>query len=235
MNIGEFGELGQLQSDGTIEMGDSANWTGHHIYLTDVDFPYVEFYEKHCGGYVRHPFPETTKNGFGSFYDNPWAGCISRDQLTGIIAALISLKEYKAMLRLIFNHSLRGFLFAYNTIHNGADPRTAGWKFPDLTLLDIWAHELRGLGWISWLFYPVLMIFDLQMLASTIVNNNRFRLDPISYAIKLIVSKEHVPTVISLLSWKLCDKKKLIEDIDRYWSGWRAQPFMVELYSARLQ
>ena len=234
MNVDEDGILVQVQADGSLEGGDSANWMGHWIYLTDGDFPFVDFFEKDWGGYCRHPMPSMTNNGFGAFYQNPWDGVISRDQLTGIIAALISQKKYLAMLRLFFHHAMRGFLFSYNTIHNGVEPKTAGWKFPDLTLFDIWAHELRGFGKFSWILYPLLLVLDLHMLMATLLHRKKYNSDPISYALKLIVSHDHIPTLTSLLSWKLCDKHKLVDEVSNYWSGWRDQGFMVELYSAKL-
>lgn len=234
MNFDKYGILGQIQANGTIEGGDSANWQGHYIYLSGKEFDYSNIFEADWGGYVRHPVPDMTNNGFGAFYNNPWDGCISRDQLTGIVAGLISQKDYKAMLRLFLHHALRGFLFSYNTIHNGDDPKTSGWKFPDITGPDILAHILRGFGFFSWIFWPLLNLLDLQMLLATLWNNKHHKTDPISYAIKLIVSKEHCPSLISLLSWKLCDKNKLINEIKIYWSGWRSQGFMVELYSAKL-
>lgn len=234
MNKDKYGIIGQIQSDGSMEGGDSVNWMGHYVYLTDDTFPFLYTFEISPGAYVRHPDPDQTTNGFGSFYKNPWNGCISRDQMTGILAALIKKKQYLASLRLILHHSLRGFLFAYNNIHNGEDSKTAKWKIPDPTGPDIWAMEIRSLGIFSKLLYPVLMLCDLHLLGATLYYKNKDQKDPISHAMKHIVSKNHTPTIISKLSWKLLNKKKLIREIENYWCGWRDNCEMSKLYEKEL-
>ena len=228
------GILGQVQSDGSIEGGDSANWMGHLVYLTNSKTDYTYLFEVGFGAYVRHPNPASTNHGFGAYYKDPWNGVISRDQLTGIIAALIAQKRYGAMLRLMGHHAARLFLFSYNTIHNGVAPATARWKMPDLTLFDIWALELRGFGYLSWLFWPILLVFDIHLLLNTLFKLGKKQDDPISFAMKLIICKEHVPTLTSLLAWIICDREKLYKDIADYWGGWRASPDMTILYKPRL-
>lgn len=235
MHFDKYGILGQVQPDGSIEGGDSANWQGHYLYLDTVEFPFTFYFEKAWGGYCRHPMPKMTNNAFGTYYKNPWNGCISRDQLTGIVAGVISQKDKAAMFRILIHHFFRLFLFSYNTIHNGSNPQTAGWKLPDITGPDVLAHMLRGFDRWSWIFWPLLNILDLQMLVATWWNNSHHKFDPISYAIKLIISKEHVPSLVSLWSWRLCKKDKLLNELKIYWSGWRDQGFMVDLYSAKLQ
>src|SRR5690606_39974850 len=116
----QYGIRGQIQPGGWVEGGDSACWMGAYIYLTGDKFPYVKTFEKGFGGYVRHTDPKNTYNGFGAYYKNPWNGCMSRDQLTGVLGALIRQKEHAAMLRLFLQHSLRLFLFDYKTIQNGS-------------------------------------------------------------------------------------------------------------------
>jgi len=235
MNFDKHGVLGQIQPDGSIEGGDSANWYGQYIYLTQGKRRFPKFFEVSFGAYVRHPDIDQTNNSFGAYYINPWAGCISRDQLTGILAALIGQKEYLASLRLILHHACWLFLFAYNTITNGQVPRTTKWKWPDVTLLNIWALELRAFGWFSWLFYPLLLIFDLHDFVNTIIHRFKIKKDPISYAMRLIICRENVPTLISLLSWVICDKDKLIKEIETYWGGWRDQAFLTKFYAGRLR
>jgi hypothetical protein len=175
-----------------------------------------------------------TNHGFGAYYEHPWAGCISRDQMTGIMAALIATHDFKGMCRLILHHATRGFLFAYNTIHNGRPKDLWGWKIPDLTLLDIWATEIRGLKPLAYLLWPLLCILDVHIFIATLVNLKRKQDDPINFAIKLIIANEHLPTPLSWLAWKACDKVKLHEEIHDYWAGWRDTPEIVPYYKGKL-
>lgn len=235
MHLGSMGELGQIQSDGKIEMGDSLNWTGHYCYLSKKqDFPFRAFFEKGMGGYVRHPDPKQTDRGFGAFYNGPWGGCISRDQLTGLLAGLLATKDYMGAIRVILHHSLRLFLFSYNTVHNGKSFNPHQTKVPDLTLMDIWALELRALGPVAWLAWPILNVLDLQILLASCINKILIQNDPISFAIKLIISKNHAPTLASWLAFKVCNKDKLYHEIVHYWASFRDSPEMIPLYAKEL-
>lgn len=235
MNRDKYGIIGQIQKGGLIEGGDSANWMGHYIYLTNDDFPFVETFEIKPGAYVRHPDPEQTNNGFGAHYKNPWNGCISRDQLTGIIGALIKKKEYLALTRLILHHAASLFLLSYNNINNGQDPKIAKWKRPDPTLLNIWACYLRGFGIFSWLLYPLLCILDLHVLIDTLRANSSDEEDKISYALRLFISRDYVPTIVGKLSVKLLNKQHLIKNIEKYWCGWRKNCEMSDLYKKKIE
>lgn len=196
---------------------------GHWIYLTGEKFPYKKTFEKGFGGYVRHPDPTQTYNGFGAYYKNPWNGCISRDQFTGVLLALIAQKEHMAMFRVVLQHSLRAFLFSYNTIKNGTDPKTAKWKLPDITFMDIWAMELRGFGKLSWIFWPVLCVLDLHLLAAAVYDKYFDNQEPdvINFVGKVLVSREYVPTPVSWLATKFLNKQNLIDRLKVYWCGWR--------------
>jgi len=233
----KYGIVSQIQPDGSFEGGDSACFMGHYIYLTnDVDkFPYVENFEVSYGAYVRHFDKKLTNNGFGAYYRNPYNGCISRDQLTGVLSAIIAKKDVGAMFRLVFHHMLSLFLFSYNTIHNGQKPEDAKWKLPDLTLFDIWATQLRGFGKLSYIFFPLLCILDIHMLLNTFVTNNDDSDDQINYAMKLIISREHVSTPISKLSLILLNRDRLLYKIKNFWSGWRSNPDMYPLYEKRIK
>jgi len=249
MNRDSNGIIGQIQADGSIEGGDSACWNGHWLYLNDGKDPggnvvtdvesYVDFFEVEPGAYVRHPVPSESINRFGAYYKNPWNGCISRDQLTGILAALNKHDKPGPILRLMLHHSLKLFLFTYNTVRNGQDPETAEWKMPDITLMDIWALELRALGnavrWLKPILYPVLTILDIHMLLNTLYFNyfNKDE-DNINHAIKLIIGKENNPTIISKLTFKLCNKIKLINTIKSYWCNWRDNCNFAPMYEKKL-
>lgn len=232
INRDSYGAIGHRRQDGSLEMGDSACWTGHHKYLGSNHLS-MRFFEKGFGGYCRYPDKWGTDNAFGAYYKNPWQGCMSRDQLTGIIAGLIKEASITANLRFIIHHAFSGFLFSYNTIHNGKKP--GGYKLPDLTLLDFWAMELRMFGKFSWIFWPLLCVLDIHMLLNTIYFNKHDEdNDQINFAMKHFIGVEHVPTVISWLAWKMCNKDKLKWLLSLYWRGWRKQPGMFDLYERRI-
>lgn len=235
MNTDDRGVLCQVQLDGGLECGDGACWTGHYIYLTDAEnWRFREVFEVGFGAWTRHPDTEMTDNGFGAFYKNPWNGCISRDQLTGILAGLLRTKDYVGVFRLILHHMCWLFLFSYNTIRNGKDFEKAKWKWPDFTGPDIWAMEIRALGPYGYVLYPLLWVFDIHIFLSTIYNLVVTKTDPINFALKLIVSKEHVPTPLSYLAFLISDKTKLMDEIARYWGTWRDQPEMIAFYKEKL-
>ena len=235
-----FGFLGQIQDDGSIEGGDSVNWTAHFYYITNKTHPrahgdnQLSPFEVGFGAYVRHPYPKQTIEGFGAYYKNPWDGVMSRDQLTGVLGFLVASKDRLAMLRLVMHHAAWLFLFSYNTRINGQDPSKAKWKWPDLTLMDVWAMEARGvLGWWS---LPVTTLFDLHMLIAAIIQrlSPKADHDPISAAMKWSVAREFYQSPTSWLAWKLLNKTKLIEDIKAYWSGWRSLPEMGWLWQQKI-
>jgi len=232
----EYRIIGQIQLDGSIEGGDSACWMGHYIYLTDDKFPFAKTFEVAPGAYVRHFDYKKTNKGFGAYYKDHWNGCISRDQMTGILLGLLKQKDKKAIFRLIKHHSKRFFLFAYNTIKNGEDPKTAKWKMPDLTMLDIWALEIRGLGKLSWLCLPILCVLDLQMLISALLDRIFKSKDPdvINFIGKLLASKEYTPTPISWLTSKIVDKKDLKNKLRTYWCGWRDNSDFLPLFEKKM-
>jgi hypothetical protein len=245
----KYGIIGQIQPDGSIEGGDSATWNGAYVYLTNSDFPYVKTFEVSWGGYVRHPHPEQTYNGFGAYYANPWSGCMSRDQWTGVIGALIRQKERMALLRLIAHHALKGFLFTYNTIPNGQDPtktkfnllkffyRKKGenyFKLPDITLFNMWGMYLRGFGAFSWIFWPLLCVLDLHLLIDTVFSNKQDDNDQINYALRMMVAREFVPTPTVALAVKILDKQHLLDMLKGYWCGWRNNCDMYPLYEKKI-
>ena len=238
----KYGLLGQIQGDGSVEGGDSACWNGHYVYLTgDNSIDYVKTFEVSFGGYVRHPDPACTNNGFGAYYSSPWGGVISRDQMAGIIAALFKVGDKGAILRHLAHRACSLFLFSYNTIKNGRKPSEARRKLSDLTLFDVWATELRLvgtlLGPLKHVLYPVLCVLDLHQLLATVLfaNTHPMNKDPINYTLRLLISQDYQPTFISRLSWKLCDRVRLLARHFNYWCGWRKNCGMYDLYKERLK
>lgn len=222
------GFFGQIQPDGSIEGGDSLCWNGHWEYLNrDSQRPRriidMSQYYVGRGGFVRHPNPDATFNGFGAYYKNPWDGVISRDQFTGLLCGLIAQNKRKLLLVVGLHWALRLFLFSYNTRKNGAPPGETPWKIPDITGPDIWATYLRGFGVWSWLFWPLLCIFDLHLLINVLIHNFKKESDVINFLGKLFVALEFCPTPVSLMAWEMLDKKQILLECRSYWIGWRNQ------------
>lgn len=231
----DIGVICQLQPNGSLECGDGVNWTGHYIYLTGVEYDFVKTFEKGFGGYVRHPEPEMTDKGFGAYYKNPWTGCISRDQMYGIIAGIITEKNYLAGLRLIIHHAFSLFLFSYNSIKNGAKPEDYKRKFPDLTGPEVWSCELRMFGGFSYLFYPILCVLDVMLILKTLWHNDRVDSHVISFLMYFFICTENVPTPLGYLAKKIIRRDRMITRLKRYWGDWRELPGMIPLYANRLR
>lgn len=233
MTVDKYGIHGQVQEDGLVEGGDSTIFTGLYIYLSGEKFPYRRTFEKGFGGYVRHPEPQSSFNGFAAYYRNPWTGVISRDQMAGIFAGLISQEDKIGLWRQLVHHACSLFLFSYNTIHNGQDPKTAGRKVPDLTGPDIWALHIRGLG--LWPLYPLLWVLDLHLLANAVVARLTPKNDDnIATITKLIISNEHMPTLISLLAVHIFTKKLMVDKMRSYCLGWRKLKNLYSLLEYRI-
>ena len=240
INTDAFGVLSQIQPDGSYEGGDSANWNGHYAFLEPNSNSLCAtitmlFFEAKPGAYVRHPDPRSTNNAFGAHYKNPWNGCMSRDQLTGVIAGLIASGDRGAKLRFVRHQALSLFTFAYNNIKNGEDVLRSRWKLPDLTLFDVWACELRMFPMLALLLYPLLCVLDLHNLIGCMIMSFKGDEDIISLLIKHIISYEIVPTPVSFLARKFLLLGDIQYKLNEYWSGWRKQPGMVELYMRRLR
>lgn len=230
ITVDKNGIIGQIEPGGTIDGGDSVNWRSHQIYLdgAEVGNFFKYFHDGHLG-FVRHPDNKEQH----AYYKNPWQANITRDQSKGIMAAIIKDKNTWEAIKFIYAHMLRLFLVSHSTVDN--NDLSYKFKFPDPTFADVWAMEIRLIKPLAWLLWPLLNILDLWMLISTIYYNYVDSKDPISFAITSIVQREHTPTLTSLLSWKLLDKKKLEREIFVYWAGWRENEGMYYLYKKRIE
>lgn len=235
MNRDEHGIIGQIQADGSVEGGDAACWMGHWLYLSKEKFPYTRVFSAGFGAYVRHPVPERTNEGFGAYYNGPWDGVISRDQLTGVLAGIIAEKKWIEGVKVIIHHMAWLMLFSYNTRKNGAFPGSTPWKWPDLTGPDIWAMEIRACGPFGWWLWPLVFVFDLHTVFNTLLHRFQKKTDPINFAMKLIVGKNHMATPFSVISFVICDKEKLIHELRDYWCEWRDGCDIVPLYVGELR
>lgn len=249
------GIIGQVQQgtwDKWVEGGDSAAWNGYYSYFSKdtKTLPYVKTFEIGFGAYVRHPVPVATNNKFGAYYNNPWDGCISRDQLGGILLGIIAERDYLAMLRLMLHWSLRLFLFSYNTIQNGEDTTKTKfsifkffynpeqenyYKMPDLTFFNMWGLALRGFGVMSWIFWPLLVVFDIHMLADAMLANKDDNKSINSHLGRLHVATKVAPTPLSYLSRKLANKQVFKKKAEHYWAGKRVNPGISDLMQKAIE
>lgn len=232
---GIVGQPKQGYPDG-IEGGDSLNWQGHYYFLRN--FPnkrllaaaYVADFEspRFPGLYVRHPNPKATKHGFGAYCEGNFRGCESRDQMTGKLCFLSLVGPSKALLRTFKQHLCRGLLFANNTIRNGEDPRNHRPKLPDLTGPDIWSLYIRGFR--LWPLYPLLIIFDLHLFLTAVLQNFKKDPDIISHVIKVLTAQTILPTPLGWLAAKVLSQEHVLTKLLKYWGGFRQQPGMYQLY-----
>lgn len=237
MHKDKYGIIGQIQDNGSIEGGDSVNWMGHWIYVTDDKdkFPFVNTFEVDNGAYVRHPYAEQTNNGFGAYYKNPYDGVMSRDQMTGTILGLIAKQNWRAGLRMLKHHAMRGFLFAYNTRPNGEDPEKVKWQLPDITGPDILAMIIRAIPLLALVLYPLLIILDLHVLIAAIVHRySKNDDDVISLVAKYMATVNHFKTPTGVLVEKVANTDKMMKELNYYWSGWRDTPEIVPFYRNKL-
>jgi len=223
-----------------IEGGDSMNWMGHYNYLTDYPnvINYTDNFEskQYPGLYVRHPNPAQSKHGFASYCEGNWRGVESRDQMTGKLCFFVKAKAYQPLKRSLVKHCKRGMIFANNTIHNGINPLDYGpssilklsFKLPDITLFDIWALYIRGFRF--WALYPLLILFDLQLLVTACIKYFSSDNDIISFVLKVITARETMPTPLGWLASKISSSKAILNKLSSYWTGWRQQPGMYDLY-----
>lgn len=236
MHRDQYGIIGQVQSDGSIEGGDSACWHGHLLLMRDGtdgrgsavtdSKSFEKFFSLGWGAYVRHPVPSSTNFGFGAYYKNPWAGCISRDQLTGILCGLFAGGNVAGVLRLMLHQMCSLMLFAYNTIDNGSRPEDRSWHVPDLLFIDTWVLMLRGLRWVTLPLYPLLCVLDLYLVIQVIWTEFEEDTDIINHTGRMIVAATWLPTPFVWLAWRLTTQKKWFDKLKAYWSGWRQQPEM---------
>lgn len=230
----QYNIVGQVQPDGFVEGGDSTIFTGLYVYLSGIEYPYRATFEKGFGGYVRHPHPSQSFNGFAAFYRNPWTGVISRDQMTGIFAGLISQRDRAGAWRQVAHHACSLFLFSYNSIINGQDPIVAKRKFPDLTGPDIWAMHIRATN--LWIAYPLLLLFDLHLLAgAAVVRLTPDNDDNIATITKLFIALDHMPTPWSKLALKVFSKKLILDKMNRYCNGWRKLSAIYKLIEKKVK
>lgn len=227
----QHGAVGQPYKNG-IEGGDSTSWTGIYDYFIQrkqQTWSYSKFFQVGFGAYVRHPVKNSLYNEFGWYYKNPYDGVISRDQEEGIKSGLYNEGKLWEKIKFILHASLRLFLFTYNTRQNGVNPNKASWKLPDVRGPNSWATDIRLFPLLAILLNPLLELFDLHLLVSTLIANKTSKDDLNNYLVRLHKARNISPTIVSIVCVKLLNKKHLKGRLFEYWCFWRKQPGMYRL------
>ena len=94
---------------------------------------------------------------------------------------------------------------------------------------------MRGLGWFSWLLFPLIMICDIHLLIDAFFANKQNDPDKINFFGRLAIAQEFVPTPISKLAWKVTDKEQLLGELRQYWCGWRDNCEFMPLYEKKVK
>jgi hypothetical protein len=172
------------------------------------------------GAWVRHP-----SEGWWSDGDR-----LSRDQSTPLVIVLSEFFSRRLLRRFFFQH-LRRFFFFTNTRRNGATMGNDGeekypgrpewgkhnysWKVPDFIGFEFLAIYIRAFR--AWWFYPLLLIFDLETLISSVLWWYRDRdTDVLNHIIVCNYATRVYPTPISKLAKRLNKYELMKSKMDHY-------------------
>ncbi len=166
----------------------------------------------------------------------------SRDQLIPLLA-LVGINNFQFLLKAILkDHLTRGLLFAYNTRRNHvyktledhlkySTPDVEwnySWKIPDLTGPDFWALYIRGFK--TKLLYPLLYLFDIETLISSLtIRFNKDRDDVINHVVIVEYARVRMDTFVMKLARLITPRKLLQERLDTFF-GRDLEPPINELY-----
>jgi hypothetical protein len=171
----------------------------------------------HPGVIVRHPNPDWD----ASDWDR-----MSRDQIIPCIMAM-GLWGRHELKKFAWGHLKRGFLFTNNVRQNGATKRNHGqgnysyaWRFPDVTLFEVWAIFIRAFK--AWPLWPLLVIFDLETLGGAII----WRWFPkhniaMNHCLVILFGKARLPTPTMWLARKIMPPERLIKLIGEHFRDFR--------------
>lgn len=176
----------------------------------EYDFTKVRYEE------VLSRLSDPWNDGFIRRYPDPayWGGQsdrLSRDQAIPNVVAM-GFMNRKRLSAFFWGHlKSRALLFMTNTRNNWAwppgDPRydeqAYKWKLPDVTLFSFWGLYVRAFN--SKLLYPLLWLFDLEMLGSVLVKcfiygRDKTNNDDVNLQVELLQAMAVMPTLWSKLA-----------------------------------
>jgi hypothetical protein len=172
----------------------------------------------------------------------------SRDQYTPYLCYLLADRKPQYAKHALWARLKHGFLFTWNTRRNFQYPTLAEhlakstpdvkhnyrWKLPDLTLMDIWALELRLLRKLAPIpVSPLLYVLDAYSLLNCAFSIIRHRIKPDydrrNLTLKLHASAHHTPTLLSKLTWYIYKKSKVGADSATKWWTQAGEPPLHQL------
>lgn len=153
---------------------------------------------------------------------------MSRDQWISNIIAMGMLSLKKALLKMLIGHLKRALLFTTNTRHNWVYPpehpkhtpdQDYSWKLPDITVLACWGAYIRGFRALP--LYPLLLIFDLDILFNSCIWLWKFKYKPndtdiLNHLNMILQARTSMPTPISWIARKMLNVNKVQECLNGY-------------------
>jgi hypothetical protein len=229
--------IGKFQPDGSVELGDCAQREGMFALgqALQADNKYLVSYFNFKLGVLEHP---KWKGFYRRSPDSDWTGDwdrMSRDQSTPLVAAMGAMGLYKHLFWHLLSHVLRLGFFT-NIRRNGATKENHGKptpnnkifnyniKLPDFAGPSFYALYIRGFGLMALVFYPILCILDIELLAGAIAWRYRKGNDVLNYLVLTRYARHRLPTPISWLGLKLEPKKELWRKLNLYFDETEYQP-----------
>lgn len=204
------------QREGMYAVGIELLYRLGKCHADEYEFTRVRYAE------VLNRLTDTWNEGFLKRYPDPtyWGGLsdrFSRDQAIPNVVAMGFMNK-KRLSKFFWGHlKYRALLFMTNTRNNWAwppgDPRydekEYRWKLPDVTAFSFWALYIRAFRNVF--FYPVLLVFDLEMLISVLVKcfmygRDKTKNDDLNLQIELLQAKVSMPTPLSSLAMMIYKK-----------------------------
>lgn len=204
-------------------------WIGadKHLFYTNTDLEYlfhVDLNKLECPGkpnhYRRHPDKLM-------WYSR--CNVLSRDQATPLVIGMGVFKFKWKLFWFMFHHIKRlGFMTNTRKNHqwetlelqkqygNPRDKWNYKWKLPDFCGPEFWGLYIRGFRF--WLFYPLLIIFDIETLIGAIVRRFNKDDDVLNHVMISQYANRCMPTPTSWLTDKINDNEKLYIKMSTYCS-----------------
>lgn len=211
--LDNIGLPGTRQTDGSLDMGDSAAIFFNVAALsTEEIYKIIHYFDDANEVPVRHP----DKSKWWGQPDR-----FSRDQLIPILCwSALKGREQNLFLRKVFKAHLKHLLlYAWNSKGNGDMDMPS--KAPDITFLEIaglWLRIFKPVG-----YEAILWICDIETLIGSI--SWKFRSDRVTrnHMLVSITQRDVSPTWVSKISYKINDWKDLV-------SRWKAHTEAVGEY-----
>lgn len=256
ITMDKHGMLVQLNNDPSNphDGGDTAHRTGHYFFLIQLQekvfnqkwkkmlpFASDEYYKSHMddlepikGCYVRYPKRADKLEPNHYYCEGTYEGVMSRDQMTPLLISAGYRKDYKRIAWAFLRHMMRGFIFMSNTrrfeMVNGEHVMYR--RMPGFAFFEYFNLFLRGLPALGYILYPLVMLFDLETLLSSIFHRMGWSNgdDVANHCAICIYGMQRVPTPVMHLANKINSYKDMKAKQESYWGGWRQMGFFSSMF-----